>query len=59
MTINYSVANYQAEGLAVVWFVFVLALEFIGHGQPLKGKGVAYIPDMQTASNGFIFRIQK
>ena len=59
MTIKYSVANYQAEGLALVWFVFVLALEFIGHGQPLKGKGVAYIPDLQTASDGFIFQDSK
>ena len=37
MTINYSVANYQAVGLALVWFVFVLALD-LGHGQALKGE---------------------
>ena len=60
MTINYSVANYQAVGLALVWFVFVLALD-LGHGQALKGEGegVAYIPDMQTAPNGFIFQDSK
>ena len=59
MTINYSVTNYQAVGLALVWFVFVLALDFIGHGQALKGEGVAHIPDMQTAPNGFIFQDSK
>ena len=58
MTINYSVANYQAVGLALVWFVFVLALD-LGHGQALKGEGIAYIPDMQTAPNGFIFQDSK
>ena len=58
MTINCSVANYQAVGLALVWFVFVVALD-LGHGQALKGEGIAYIPDMQTAPNGFIFQDSK
>ena len=58
MTINYSIANYQAVGLALVWFVFVLALD-VGHGQALKGEGVAYIPTCKQLQTDSFFRIQK
>ena len=49
------VAIYQAVGLVHGRFVFVLPLD-LGHGQALKRKGVAYIPDIRTAPNGFSFQ---